>query len=622
MKNKLEQLMIWGFGNHEPVDMYRRAGKCTTGGIPGNPLWLEKWHNFFDSDESAALLEHLGVNIIHCRFYKGMGWEHEKLDFSAVRSFALRCRKRGIKVLAYVQHASLYWELMSREIPDLRDWAIVDEHGDPRFYVGTQYWRWLPCPSNPKYSEYMCGILQKAMDADCFDGVMFDNVFSYPCYCERCQNAFRKFVKQHYDFKFLDPDFIRIPPVTDWFCELRDPLMQAELAFRQELLTGLFAGFRKYIKERRPGFILSGNLSLVPQQRLYLGIDDIELVRQFDLIVSQSGNEVKLENGCVVTQVPELKFARAMETLSLPLNDNDGASPDRAREFLIARLCEALFGGGIVAARAAMRPKRGGEPDLELINEHKMYLDILWKIHRDYRNLLELPHFEPIGVLYFKDAMVKSQESTRNLLRILESLMRNQLPYRIVPADGRGVWQENLKDCTILIVPGTKLLSDKVIADLKAFKGRLLTAGDECGDYDENYMQRPANPFPETEKIPLTPHEILCTGYKIRIRWMVDQWRSFFPELPALKLNPESTVDFKCTPEGEIAGVLITSPVKSSGGNIELPAGEWTAEVFGGEKRPVVFKDGKAVIPAFGGACILERKFPVRKTAEKLEKTV
>ena len=608
MKIDPEQLLIWGFGNHEPIDMYRRGGIYTTGGVPGNGLWLKKWHNFFDSDESAALLEHMGVNIIHCRFYKGMGWEHEKKDFPAVRDFALRCRKHGIKVLAYVQHASLYWELMTREVPDLRDWAIVDEHGEPRIYGGNQYWRWLPCPSNPKYFEYTCYILQKAIDADCFDGVMFDNVGTYPCHCERCQKAFREFVKKHYDFDFLDPDYIRIPPRVDWSCELQEPLRQAELAFRQEMLTGLYAGFRKYIKERDPDFILSGNFPLVPQQYLYRGGDDIELVKQFDLMVSQSANEVRVEDGCVFTQVPELKLARALNVPILPLNDNCGATPDRAPEFLIARHCENLFGGGIPAERAASRPKRGGDPDLELIEDRKGYLDKLKKMFKDYKQLLDLPHFEPIGVLYCKEALVKSQESLRNLLKVQESLMRNQLPYRIVPSDGTGVWQKNLEGCTTLIVPGAKLLSDKVIADLKAFRGRLLVAGNECGDYDENYMQRPANPFPETEKIPLTPHEILSTGYLTRIRWTADDWRSFFPELPAVKLNPESVVDFKCTPGGEIAGVLITSAVKSFGGTIELPGGEWTVEVFGGEKQPLAFKDGKAVIPPFGGACVLARQ--------------
>ena len=75
-----------------------------------------------------------------------------------------------------------------------------------------------------------------------------------------------------------------------------------------------------------------------------------------------------------------------------------------------------------------------------------------------------------------------------------------------------------------------------------------------------------------------------------------------------MKLNPESVADFKCTPDGEIAGVLITSAKKSCGGTVELPEGNWTAEPFGEEKRPVEFRDGKAVVPAFRGACVLERQ--------------
>ena len=38
MKIDPEQLLIWGFGNHEPIDMYRRGGIYTTGGVPGNGL--------------------------------------------------------------------------------------------------------------------------------------------------------------------------------------------------------------------------------------------------------------------------------------------------------------------------------------------------------------------------------------------------------------------------------------------------------------------------------------------------------------------------------------------------------------------------------------------------------
>ena len=65
--------MRWTFGAHEPYTMYRRVGRHCTGGIDGNAKWLKPWMDWFDA-ESPALMQELGFNWLHCRFYKGMGW--------------------------------------------------------------------------------------------------------------------------------------------------------------------------------------------------------------------------------------------------------------------------------------------------------------------------------------------------------------------------------------------------------------------------------------------------------------------------------------------------------------------------------------------------------------------
>jgi len=607
MKREPGNLLIWGFGNHEPIDMYRRCGISTTGGVPGNARWLKKWHNFYDSDESVALLQDMGVNILHCRFYKGMGWEHEQHDFPAVREFALRCRKRGIKVIAYVQHATLYWELMQKEIPHLRAWAIIGANGKPAIYAGKEYWRWAPCPNNPEYRDYICKILQIAMDAGCFDGVLFDNVGNYPCYCPRCQQKFREYVKTHYDFDFLDPDYIELPPMPAIDSEVQDPLQQAMLSFRQETLTEQYRQFRDYIKSRQPDFILSGNYPLVTMQysAFNLGGDMVELSKVFDLIMSQSSNLVKVADGCVISQVPELKFARAAGIPDLPLTDGCAATLDLAEEFLIARFCESLFGGGILVERSAMRPKRGGEPDMAVIAHRKQILNRIKAWHREYKALLDMPHYEPIGVLFSKESVYKSYDSVENTVKVQESLMRNHLPFRCVIADANGIKMENLAGCTTLIVPGAKLLSDKVVTQLQNFAGRLIVIGDECGDYDENYAQRAENPFAGAEKISMPEHQVRLARFRTEIQYVKDDWRQYFPDMPEVELNAESVVDFKCDDDGVITGVLISSPVVSGGGTVALPEGEWFVEPFGEIKRPAEYKDGKVVIPTFRGGCII-----------------
>ena len=186
--------------------------------------------------------------------------------------------------------------------------------------------------------------------------------------------------------------------------------------------------------------------------------------------------------------------------------------------------------------------------------------------------------------------------------------MRNHLPFRCVIADADGIKMENLAGCTTLIVPGAKLLSDKVVTQLQNFAGRLIVIGDECGDYDENYAQRAENPFAGAEKISMPEHQVRLARFRTEIQYVKDDWRQYFPDMPEVVLNAESVVDFKCDDDGVITGVLISSPVVSGGGTVALPEGEWFVEPFGEIKRPAEYKDGKVVIPTFRGGCIICRR--------------
>ena len=66
-------------------------------------------------------------------------------------------------------------------------------------------------------------------------------------------------------------------------------------------------------------------------------------------------------------------------------------------------------------------------------------------------------------------------EAVETLVKVLESLMRNQLPFRVLPTDRDGV--RDLAGCTAVIVPGAKLLSDRAVEELRAFPGRLFVVG-------------------------------------------------------------------------------------------------------------------------------------------------
>ena len=103
-------------------------------------------------------------------------------------------------------------------------------------------------------------------------------------------------------------------------------------------------------------------------------------------------------------------------------------------------------------------------------------------------------------------------------------------------------------------------------------------------------------------------HEVLLARFGTHVRQVEDNWRQYFPDMPEVSIESECAVDFKCDADGQIAGVLLTSPIPSAGGSIELAEGSWTAEPFGEASRPIPWADGKVSVPAFRGACIIKRE--------------
>jgi len=254
----------WTFGNHEPISMYRRVGRRSTGGIEGGARWLGDWHHWFDSERCTRTMEDFGLNMLHCRFYKGMGWQFESKDFPNVKGFVQNCHKHDVRALAYVQFSTLYYEVMMAEVPDLEQWAAVDEKGQKRTVFGGQYWRWLPCINAPGFEAYLKKVIRIALEEGDFDGVMFDNCYDSPCYCSRCTELFREHLKSVPDpesrFGIPTVDFVR-PPVRSGYGEAKDPIYQEWLLFRSERMTALFHRLYAFSKSCKSSALVTGHVA-------------------------------------------------------------------------------------------------------------------------------------------------------------------------------------------------------------------------------------------------------------------------------------------------------------------------------------------------------------------------
>ncbi len=490
----------WTFGNHEPLAMYRRGGVRSTGGADGSSAWLEPWHRWFDSEASTQLMQELGLNMLHCRFYKGMGWKFESQDFPNVKQFVANCHRHGIRALAYVQFSTLYYETMLDEVPDLANWAAVDEHGRKRTYHSGAYYRWLPCINAPGFEPYLKKVVRIALKEGGFDGIMFDNCFAPACHCPRCVTLFRKHLE-----KVPDPESRFgistvahvLPPVRTGYGEANDPIYQEWLMFRCQRMTDLFRRLYQFGKSCKPSAFMTGNIANIRQANKAgnTGLSVTDLRGCFDIFVSQSGNEPGLRDGCIVNRVREMKLAQALGTDILALSDSDaGISSDAEAKYVLNLMENAVF-GGIPTDRTVMQ----ADPQMvsrQLVEFRKPLLRRFNETVRAGREGLNRPTFAPVRLLYSRESVMFSEQAHNALLGAEEILLRNHVPYGLLPTDAVTPLKVPA-DCEAILVYDQKCLSNAELLALSRFAdagGRLVITG-KSGEYDERYHQRRANPL-------------------------------------------------------------------------------------------------------------------------------
>ena len=554
----------WTFGNHEPVSMYRRIGKHSTGGIDGNALWLEDWHHWFDSEASTRLMQDLGLNMLHCRFYKGMGWKYESRDFPNVKRFVENCHTHNIRALAYVQFSTLYYETMLDEIPDLADWAAVDENGKKQVYQGGAYFRWRPCVNEPGFEPYLKKMIGIALTEGNFDGIMFDNADVQICYCPQCAALFREYLAKepNPEQRFGIPTVAHVsppppPPPRQPFGEIQDPLYQEWTRFRCERVTALYRRLYLHAKSCKPSAIVSANIANIRRANMAgnVALNVPALVNCFDLFVSQSGNAPKVDAGCIINRVREMKLAKALHTPILALCDNDGGmSAEAEAQYFLPLMEDAVF-GGIPTDRTIIKPDRERVPQ-QLVAFRRPLLKLFNDTVSTNHDSFAAESYAPLGVLYSSESVQFSEQAYRAILAAEEILLRNHLPYALLPTEADHPLTIPA-DCEVLLVCDQRCLSEAEVAALVQFAkrgGRLIVTG-ESGAYDPSYRQRRENPLVNglagcgnaVCRTGVDTAPIKGTGWTIQVGAPTDDGRGLLADLakvwqPELSIQAPATV--------------------------------------------------------------------------------
>lgn len=620
----------WTFGAHESFMMYRRVGSHCTGGIEGSAKWLGAWFDWWD-EHAPEKMEEVGLNFLHSRFYKGMGWEIEKKDLPNVKKFVANCHAHGVKALGYVQFATLYPEAMRHEIPGIDDWMSLDMRGAPNIYHGTHYFRTMPCIGCSEWEAYtkrMCTIALKEAD---FDGIMFDNVFEKPCYCKRCEASFRDYLRRtvndpagRFGYAAIDDMMLpRIPEDKITKGEVKDPVVQAWFAWRCEKMNGVLQRLRDHIKQVKPNAIVSGNPAPYRMRGIQLsnGEDMVDVARYFDFIVMQTGCAPGVRaNGEVVNRMRELKFAQDYGPRIVALCDEDAKDfGGGACGFLLPMVEDIVF-GGIPTDRTILSPSR--EPGF--VNRRRF--EFRKSLHEKFNafaqaHRLELtsPTLRSIRILYPEREVLLSEKTSRNILAAEEILIRNRVPFGyLVATPGRKL---TIPPDEVLVLPGLLTLSDEQVRAVDTFAkagGKLVITG-EAGRYDGSNAERFEDPLVHLKGMPNVVWRDVCDeaddahyDWTSRIPVPRDGGRALMADLVKAGYRapvvldgfpPHVSAEYRRLPDGRLAVHLVNYDIQHPvrGGRVVLSNGMRASfELPFEEKTPCGEVATNGVLPEFG----------------------
>ena len=494
----------WTFGAHEPFPMYRRVGRICTGSIEGNARWLKEWLNWWD-ESSPAKMKEIGFNYLHSRFYKGMGWEVEKKDFPNVKKFVRNCHANGVKVLAYVQFSTLYPEHMRKEIPNIDTWASYDKDGNHNRY-GSQYFRWAPCVNSVEWKEYIKKMCTIALTEGEFDGIMFDNVYDIPCYCERCQKAFRKYLmtipdsEERFGMEYLGDALLpRYPRTAFHHMETKDPILQAWALWRCETMNNVMMEFRKHIKSVKADAVVTGNPSPYRSRSRFIdrAQNMAELCDAFDVIIMQNDNFPEVKDGRIYNRVRDLKFAQDKGQRIVALCDKiENLYSDREAKFLMPMIEDTVF-GGIPTDRSTMFPSpEDGFINTEVWNRRKPQHERFNAFTAAHRDTLVAPTVHSVRIFYPEREVMLSEKTHQGVVAAEEIFLRNRIPYGYIVSSPDDVMTVP-SDTEVIVVPGLVSLNEAQVSSLVAYAkkgGKLVVTGD-AGRFDGWNAQYRKNPF-------------------------------------------------------------------------------------------------------------------------------
>ena len=218
------------------------------------------------SRKIAVRLKEMGFNFVMIPLYKGGGLKTERNSMEDAKQFTAVCHELGLRVGCYMFSGTVLYESMLAEIPEAKDWFILDHDGKYATYEPWYFRRWVN-RGHPGFQAHLRQVVQFAVEEAKMDLLHFDNYYIGPGYEEYSVRQFREYLGKKYSpaerarrFGFTELSHIQPPPAPPQVDVYNgDPLYQDFVDYRCEALSDTYRDLADYARSLNPEVVVECN---------------------------------------------------------------------------------------------------------------------------------------------------------------------------------------------------------------------------------------------------------------------------------------------------------------------------------------------------------------------------
>lgn len=297
-------------GSWEPlIFRARRDGKDYT----PTAEQLEGWKREH-SPEMVARLKDLGVNFVMMHCYKGAGLQAERQSMAEAARFSKLCHEAGLRVGVYTYSGAFLWEPFFKEMPQAKDWLVLDAAGRPVPY-GSAAYRYYWNRNHPQAEAFYRRLVHFAVTRIGADLLHFDNYVVGPGHDACSVGRFRGYLRQNFTPRELarmgitDSDAVR-PPGAD----SPELLRRAWQDFCCQSLAESYWNMARYARSLRPDVLVECNPGGIGDA-IRVPVDHGRLLQGGEAYWVESGR-VGYRQGKLVSRIRNYKAGRAMRNMT------------------------------------------------------------------------------------------------------------------------------------------------------------------------------------------------------------------------------------------------------------------------------------------------------------------